>query len=188
MHSDDWHLENDPKKRKRIQDRLAQRVRRKRLREARNTDKTRQEVRDGLASNIAHFVYDAPFVRISLAYEIPAPITIFGALFINGKVLGLSCFSQVATRSSPASPDVPLSLRPTATQLLTLHLTGIDRFPFPKMRDNYINMGGLIDEEDFSLDIFTKPSFDIKPGGPAWDPDAWIPAKSFLEKWGFLMQ
>lgn len=178
--------------------------------------KTRQEVRDGLASNMNNFVYDAPFIvnmardtcqsnlevvhkpslqpsttreqRLSLAYEIPAPITIFGALFINGKVLGLSCFSQVATRSLPASPDVPLSLRPTDTQLFTLHLTGIDRFPFSKMRDNYINMGGLIDEEDFSLDIFTKPSFDIKPGRPAWDPDAWVPAKSFLEKWGFLMQ
>ena len=122
----------------------------------------------------------------SLSYELACPLTVFGALYINGQILGLTCFSTVAARSPSTSMDVPLPLQPTPTQLLTIPLNGIDRFPFPKMRDNFINMSGVLDEEEFSYDLFTMPSFSIMPGAVSWNPKAWKIEKPFAEKWGFL--
>jgi Domain of unknown function (DUF3425) len=123
----------------------------------------------------------------TLSYELPYHITVLSALIINGEVLGLSCCTAVPAKSSPASLDVPLSLHPTPTQLLTVHSTGIDRFPFPKMRDNLINMSGIIDEEEFGRDLFMMPSFSITPGGAPWDARAWkIEKGHFADKWGFL--
>jgi hypothetical protein len=61
-----------------------------------------------------------------------------------------------------------------------------DRFPFPKMRDNAINLGCMISEDDFSQDLFLRPSFSITPGAATWDPRAWKIEKPFAAKWGFL--
>jgi hypothetical protein len=122
----------------------------------------------------------------SLSYELPYPPTVFSALYINGEILGLSMCESIPSRSPPVSSDVPVPLRPTTTQLLTIHSTGIDRFPFPKMRDNTINLSAIIDVEEFSRDLFTIPSFTITAGTATWDPRAWKIEKPFAEKWGFL--
>ena len=122
----------------------------------------------------------------SLSYELPYPPTVFSALYVNGEILGLSMCESIPSRSMPVSPDVPVPLRPTTTQLLTIHSTGIDRFPFPKMRDNTINLSAIIDVEEFSKDLFTMPSFTITPGAASWDPRAWKIERPFAEKWGFL--
>lgn len=122
----------------------------------------------------------------TLSHELPFQPTVFTALYINGRILGLSCCTIIPARSLPVSSDVPLPLQPTPTQLLTIHSPGIDRFPFPKMRDNVINMSAIINEEEFSCDLFTKPSFSIKPGAATWDPRAWKVDKDFADKWGFL--
>lgn len=118
--------------------------------------------------------------------ELPLPISALAALFINGEVLGMKCGMPMADKSSPASAEVPLPLQPTTTQLFVLHFMFLDRFPFPKMRDNAINLSAVIDEEDFVRDMFTMPSFSILPGSPAWDPNAWTIEKYFADKWGFL--
>lgn len=123
-----------------------------------------------------------------LSYGLPYPLTLAGALFINGELLGLSCCVVIPSRSSPASPEVPPPLRPTPTQLLTVHSTGVDRFPFPKMRDNAINLASIIDEEEMTHDLFLTPSFTFRPGYAAWDPRAWQMERPFANKWGFLFQ
>jgi len=115
------------------------------------------------------------------------PLTVFGALYINGQILGLSCGTTVPAKSTPASPDVPFPLHPTDLQLVTIHSRWIDRFPFPKMRDNLISLSGVMDDEELLRDICTMPSFTITPGQPAWEPRAWIMEPPFAEKWGYLM-
>ena len=86
--------------------------------------------------------------------------------------------------------------------MTVLHIPWIDRFPFPKMRDNVISLSGVIDEEEFRTsllstpksslltpvvaDLFTTDSFVIVPESVSWDPMAWVVTKSFEEKWGYL--
>ncbi|KAK3716138.1 hypothetical protein LTR37_006583 [Vermiconidia calcicola] len=126
---------------------------------------------------------DSLLQPLNLNHELPCPITVFAALYLNGRILGLECSTSAAFKSPPASPDVPLSLQPTRTQLSTVHFGGIDRFPFPKMRDNLIH---LTNEEEFSKDLFTMPSFEIRPGAMPWDARAWTMEKPFADKWSFL--
>jgi Domain of unknown function (DUF3425) len=122
----------------------------------------------------------------TLSYELSFPPTIFSALFFNGQILGITTCTLVPAKSPPVSDDVPPPLRPTDLQLLTIHLRGIDSFPFSRMRDNMINMTAIFDENDFTRDLFTTPSFSITPGAATWDPRAWKIEKPFADKWGFL--
>lgn len=116
----------------------------------------------------------------------PVPITVYSALWDNGAMMGLSCSTSVPARSSPAGSHIPETLQPTSLQLTTIHPLWIDRFPFPRMRDNTITLLGLIQEDDFLRDLFCMESFEIKPNAAPWDPAAWKIGKSFQEKWGYL--
>jgi len=82
---------------------------------------------------------------------------------------------------------VPLPLRPTTLQMTVLHIPWIDRFPFPRMRDNVIQLccDGF-DEDEFFADIFTGESFTVAPGALSWDPAGWKMAEGFRSKWGHL--
>jgi len=110
----------------------------------------------------------------------------YAALYNNGAMMGLTCSVVVPSRSSPVGADIPESLHPTALQLTTIHPPWIDRFPFPKMRDNMITLMGIIIEEEFLADLFCSTSFSLKPDGAPWDPNAWIIGKEFSQKWGYL--
>ncbi|MCJ1435195.1 hypothetical protein MMC27_004567 [Xylographa pallens] len=219
---DEWHNVADAKKRKQIQDKLAQRASRKRLREA-NTDAKptlrdpgTQKSHDTQAVDHCHYTSADPPRLVSpdaldlipcdgvitapvsssqipssylsngqaptMTYEPSYPLTVFSALYINGRILGLTTCTPFAAKSSPVSADVPLSLQPTPTQPSTVHHSGIDRSPFSKMRDNYINMTAFIDEEEISHDLFTLPSFSITPGAASWDPAAWKIEQPFTDK------
>ncbi|KAF2877481.1 hypothetical protein BDV95DRAFT_590061 [Massariosphaeria phaeospora] len=240
---DDWHNVQDSKKRKQIQDRLAQRARRKRLREAKNNSKHDAQLAETQAPDDAqpddesqvatlgpafHLVSQerlelstldldgagaslssalssvefAPFVAETepfwktqylqaIAPRLPVqthfPLTIYGALYINGQILGIGCSTVVPARSTPCTPDIPPSLHPTQLQLLTIHARWIDRLPFPKMRDSLINLSGIIDEEEILQDIALIPSFTFVPGHAPWDPRAWKWEKPFADKWGYLL-
>ena len=114
-------------------------------------------------------------------------LTVFSALFNNGVILGLTCATVMPQKSKPA-PHAPESLQPTKLQLEAVHLPWIDRFPFARMRDNMILNEAGINEEEFLADMFNMGSFDIKPGRPGWDPDAWVINRNFASKWGFLLK
>lgn len=100
--------------------------------------------------------------------------------------MGLTCSSNVPHRSSRQDSSIPESLQPTVLQLTTIHVPWIDRFPFAKMRDNFITLVGIIDEEEFLRDLFNIESFRIAPHRPGWDPDAWMISNKFAKKWGYL--
>ncbi|KAF2705645.1 hypothetical protein K504DRAFT_94166 [Pleomassaria siparia CBS 279.74] len=117
----------------------------------------------------------------------PTPITALGALYINGRILGLKCNEGILSKSTPAGPNIPLPLHPTHLQLTTMHALWIDRFPFPKMRDNLIILFGMLDDQEMIEDMFLMPSFVITPGCATWDPRAWKMEKHFADKWGYLL-
>lgn len=111
--------------------------------------------------------------------------TVFTALFKNGRVLGVPCGSQMS-RKSKMRPGIPPPLQPTLLQTTTMHTSWIDRFPFPRMRDNFIMLNAVIDEEEFLQSLFDTHSFTIVPGTMSWDPNGWIMSKEFADEWGYL--
>ncbi|KIW65442.1 hypothetical protein, variant [Phialophora macrospora] len=123
---------------------------------------------------------------LDIGYEPCLSMTVVSAMYVNGVILGLKGCTVIPQTSPPAGPDVPFSLQPTFLQLTTIHQPGIDRFPFPKMRDNLISMYAAIDEEEFGRDLCTRPSFTITAGMAPWDPKAWKIERFFADKWGFL--
>ncbi|KAF2489456.1 hypothetical protein BU16DRAFT_531747 [Lophium mytilinum] len=118
----------------------------------------------------------------------PVPLTVFSAMFLNGKMLGLSCGTVLPGKSKLQPVGIPSTLQPTATQIYNYHALFIDRFPFPKMRNNMIDMSPIIDDEEFLQDLFTMDSFTITPGCASWDPRSWQLIKGpWAEKWGYLL-
>lgn len=117
----------------------------------------------------------------------PRPqLSVFAAMWDNGAMMGISCCCGFTSKSRAVGPEIPLSLHPTPLQLSRIHLTWIDRFPFPRMRDNMISLSGLFDEEVFLQDLFKEYSFTLVPGGLSYDPGAWRIGKDFASKWGYL--
>ncbi|KAK5465005.1 hypothetical protein LTS15_001568 [Exophiala xenobiotica] len=110
----------------------------------------------------------------------------YGALYTNGALMGLACSITFSSKSQSFGPELPEALRPTPLQLTTIHPQWIDRFPFPKMRDNMITLLSIIDEEEFLGDLFCLTSFTVEPGAASWDPTAWKISKEFGAKWGYL--
>jgi hypothetical protein len=113
-------------------------------------------------------------------------LTVYAALYINGEILGLTCSTTVPKKSAPAGPNVPPPLRPTELQMVTIHPSFIDRFPFPRVRDAMISLCGIFDEEELVKDMFTMPSFEIVQGRAPWDGSAWKIMDCFADKWGYL--
>ncbi|KZM21004.1 hypothetical protein ST47_g7815 [Ascochyta rabiei] len=120
------------------------------------------------------------------ALQLQLPLNVFTALFMNGQILSLACGTLLASKSPPANPSIPVPLRPTASQQLTVHFQWIDRLPFPKLRDSLIRLQGVVDLEEFLNDIFVLPSFKIRAGAACWDPRAWSMEAGWARKWGWL--
>jgi hypothetical protein len=235
-----WYGVSDPRKRKQIQDRLAQRARRKRLASLRDgaddqlryglndtpSDSSESIQQDCSSSSLITLGQKAQGVRqptgpsisqnrpeakqlssqalddLYMAIPIEAPaesslpidqrifprpqLSVFAAMWDNGAMMGISCCCGFTAKSKVLGPEIPLSLHPTPLQLSRIHLTWIDRFPFPRMRDNMISLSGLFDEEVFLEDLFKEYSFTLVPGGLSYDPSAWRIGKEFALKWGYL--
>lgn len=115
--------------------------------------------------------------------------SIYAALTSHGMILGLTCDQCVADGlSSPEYDNLPPALKPSPLQLVTLHCKWIDRFPFPRMRDNMILLSGVIDLDQFCADMFGMASFTLKDSCPSWDPRSWILGAEFGQKWGYLLR
>ena len=210
---DCWYHVADAKKRKQIQDRLAQRARRKRLAaQSINTAKPASSVsaqvtiqQRGLPTltfpdnflPIPNPLADTPLYTTAFTVAIPPcnpdahfpveiPPSVFSALFRNGELLGLTCGTVIPARSQPPPLHLPSSLHPTELQLTVIHQTWIDRFPFPRFRDNVIRLGGVICEEDFMRDMFSMDSFRVERTREPWDAAGWRIGREFGGKWGWL--
>lgn len=137
---------------------------------------------------------DSGLLPVNLYSFLPSPTTtqlviqpnVFTALFLNGEMLGLTCSADLAGKSLSPTSSTPIPLRPTNSQLTTVHYQWIDRFPFPKLRDSLIRLQGVVDLQDFLNDIFVMPSFEIKPGAETWEPRAWKMEGAWARKWGWL--
>lgn len=210
--ADLWYGVQDAKKRKQIQDRLAQRARRERLaslkgkstptagrattapmrrvtcRDLELSSLARRDTGCSSSSRLSHSPSSTGLIS-RLNARISQPIvnhTIYSALFHNGVILGLACSSSNMSKSRPAPPNTPESLRPISLQMEQVHFEWIDRFPMPNLRHSMIRFSDVINNEEFLADIFTGQTFTIQPGRPSWDPDAWEVTPEFKEKWGYL--
>ncbi|KFY21908.1 hypothetical protein V493_06999 [Pseudogymnoascus sp. VKM F-4281 (FW-2241)] len=226
-----WSGVTDPKKRKQIQDRLAQRARRQRL-AAQHRDASSKTTSGSIvtvAQDKSNPIVAARHIphagALELAFSIPhspstlsarvvipptpapvldlapdlhldIPLTVYAALFTNGLILSLPCaHASPLPSTSPPCPDAPPDLQPTALQLSTPHPRWIDRFPFPRMRDNFILLTvgeegrvgmGVLDQEALVGDLFCMESFVIRVGGKAWEGADWKVVRGFEERWGWL--
>ncbi|KUJ18462.1 uncharacterized protein LY89DRAFT_732019 [Mollisia scopiformis] len=197
---DKWIGVGDARKRKQIQDRLAQRARRERIAQrkagtrsiaksgsilaARKSEDTGRELLPpGRTPSDAQFcsclrsgTAKAPTgFAISLDNALlPLPNhTVYSALFHNGVILGLTCGTGSVAKSPAAPPHVPEPLRPTQYQMDNVHFLWIDRFPFQKMRERMILLSDTLNSEDFLADLFNTTTFTITAGAASWDPEAW---------------
>ncbi|KAE8443039.1 hypothetical protein EG329_002433 [Mollisiaceae sp. DMI_Dod_QoI] len=205
--ADKWIGVSDARKRKQIQDRLAQRARRERIAqrkaEARNVSRlgssisrkvladTRKDLKELPATSkkssgkqlcsCLRPESEIPAIDFPLSLDnalLPLPNhTVYSALFHNGVILGLSCGTSSVAKSKPALPHVPEPLRPIQYQLDNVHFQWIDRFPLPALRHRMILFSDSLSSEDFLADMFTATTFTITPGAVSWDPSAWHKAR-----------
>jgi hypothetical protein len=114
---------------------------------------------------------------------------IYSALSKHGMMQGFCvCRGNLEIISPISYMSLPPALRPTPLQLAVSHAYWIDRFPFPRFRDNLIILKGVVDLGDFIQDLFGTVSLTLKAGVPkaTWEPEAWTMSTGFSNKWGYL--
>ncbi len=111
------------------------------------------------------------------------------ALAYHGLMQSTDCQSCMADIKSPTKYLLlPAPLQPSALQLAVKHRNWIDRFPFPRLRDNMILLADRIDLDSFVYDLFNLPSLTLRSGGEkcTWNPTSWRMEREFAGKWGHL--
>lgn len=88
----------------------------------------------------------------------------------------ISIFSNHGPRVVPRNQvSIPYSLRPTALQRATPHHPWLDVFPFPCMRDNLIQAGDDLDDDELCHDLTAfwdtrSSNATLLVWGTPWDP------------------
>ncbi|KAI1352880.1 hypothetical protein F5Y01DRAFT_84776 [Xylaria sp. FL0043] len=111
--------------------------------------------------------------------------------------LPTECGMVLFAKDFPPPPEVlPPSLQDTWLQQNTPHDMWVDTFPSPKLRDNLLSYGSIIDEDDLCGDVMGglfEGYNDIELNGllvwgEPWDETAWEITPGFAKKWGFLLK
>ncbi|KAJ0308709.1 hypothetical protein COL516b_003254 [Colletotrichum fioriniae] len=129
---------------------------------------------------------------------------LFRGLMENMKTLGITmpmicdddCVSPFGTDpvyNVTNAWNVPYFLRPTETQLTTVHHPWLDFLPLPRMRDNLIKAGDDWDDEALCLDMVGDADAPSGKGGmilwgEPWDPNSWEVTEDFVEKWRWIFK
>ncbi|KIW67194.1 hypothetical protein PV04_06462 [Phialophora macrospora] len=114
---------------------------------------------------------------------------LYSALLQHGLMQGTGCPDANDEVASPREYlALPEPLRPTALQLALPHRRWIDRFPFPRLRNNLILLNGLVDLDEFVRDLFGMASLLLRPDlrRATWEPESWRMGTEFSLKWGYL--
>ncbi|KAI0424959.1 hypothetical protein F5Y09DRAFT_118849 [Xylaria sp. FL1042] len=127
----------------------------------------------------------------------------FRAMLTNMAILRIiervptECGMVLFAKDFPPPPEVlPLSLQETWLQQNTPHDMWMDTFPSPKMRDNLLSYGSIIDEDELCSDVMGglfEGYNDIELNGllvwgDPWVETAWEVTPGFAKKWGFLLK
>ncbi|KXH38489.1 hypothetical protein CSIM01_05614 [Colletotrichum simmondsii] len=129
---------------------------------------------------------------------------LFRGLMENMKTLGITmpmicdddCVSPFGSDSMynvNTAWNLPYFLRPTETQLTTVHHPWLDFLPLPRMRDNLIKAGDDWDDEALCLDMVGDGDAPSGKGGmilwgEPWDPNSWEVTEDFVEKWRWILE
>ncbi|KAF2684930.1 hypothetical protein K458DRAFT_487172 [Lentithecium fluviatile CBS 122367] len=154
--------------------------------------------------DLAYRYYAAGAPAITLRPSL-SQVNFIRALWTNVEVLGISS-GQMSDDDAPSpfnSPDtnqaeasttlasrLPVGLRPTDLQRVTLHHPWIDLLPIPEIRDNLFRRGfDFFDEEELCHDMRGRVHQD--PGvlvwRDPWDPSGWEVTESFVRSWGWAV-
>lgn len=89
--------------------------------------------------------------------------------------------------------NIPSNLRPTDLQRSTPHHPWLDIFPFPRLRDNLIQVGDNLDDDELCHDLTafwdtrTSNARLLVWGVPSC-PENWEVTEEFAMKWGFFLR
>jgi len=148
-------------------------------------------LRSGNQFSLIHVANACPPLSSSPLSDVrflPDPaIAIHAALWNHGIILGIPCdYNACLSRRQSPQAGIPSSLLPSPLQLSTTHLTWIDRFPFPRLRDNMILLSDILDQQAFQMDIFITRTLVLAEGRKSWEEGAWRMTKEFAARWGYL--
>jgi hypothetical protein len=96
----------------------------------------------------------------------------------------------------PTPAGVPRALAPTALQTSTPHQMYIDLLPDPRMRDNALRRGELLDGDGLCADMVgglyhgrnNVDTIGLLVWSEPWRVDGWEISEGFVRKWGFLIE
>lgn len=87
--------------------------------------------------------------------------------------------------------NLPPALQPTALQISILHHPWIDIFPCPRLRDNLLCAGDLLDDDGLCLEICAggdSGDSGLIVWGEPWDPLGWEITEPFAQRWPWVLE
>ncbi|KAH8695289.1 hypothetical protein BGW36DRAFT_382442 [Talaromyces proteolyticus] len=210
IHDENWTGMTDAKVRRRLQNRLNQRARRRRKEQYVASTFLMQSrgnhIPAGMLSR-SPIITNAEILPFALPLSVDhllslVQFNVFRALVTNMTILSLPdvfiCDEpNIKVSALPLPNHIPPALMPTALQRSVFHHSWMDIFPLPALRDNLICLQGRFDFCDLCDDVVGAmwddqlEPHDERNGlvvwGEPWDIKSWEVMEGFLKKWGWVL-